>query len=68
MNFIDAVNNMGEGKKMNRKTWSGIYIMSLQGQSYIWEIGASNRNPTINANVYTPSIDDILADDWTVKN
>ena len=67
MNFIDAVNNMLSGKRMIRTGWSGYYLSILNGQNYIWSIGSSGDAPKVNAAIYTPSIDDILANDWIVK-
>lgn len=67
MNIIDAVANMKSGARMVRKEWSGKYISILYGQSYIWMIGDNNSHDIINANVYTPSIEDISANDWMVK-
>jgi hypothetical protein len=66
MNFIDAMNNMLAGKRMIRMGWSGFYLIIITGQNYIWSIGKDSVNNT-NTNIYTPSIDDILATDWIVK-
>lgn len=67
MNFIDATNNMMQGKRMVRSTWSGYYLTILSNQNYIWNVGNSNVTQTINAYLFTPSIEDILATDWIVK-
>lgn len=67
MNFVDALTNMINGKKLMRQIWSGSYIAIYSGQSYIWQIGSTNKNPEPNAITYIPSIDDLLATDWMVK-
>lgn len=67
MNFMDAVANMIAGKRIIRKGWGGNYLTILNNQNYIWNIGNGNDKPIINASLYTPSLDDILADDWMVK-
>lgn len=66
MTFMDAMNNMIAGKHLIRMGWSGFYLTILSGQNYIWSVGKDSANAT-NANVYTPSIDDIFATDWIVK-
>ena len=66
MNFMDAVSNMSAGKKLIRPYWSGYYLSILSGQSYIWTLG-NTGGLTINAGIYTPSIEDINATDWVVK-
>jgi hypothetical protein len=67
MNFMDAVNNMSSGKRMIRQGWAGFYLAILNNQNYIWNIGNGNDKPVINAILYTPTLDDILANDWMVK-
>lgn len=66
MNFTDAMQNMINGKKLIRMGWSGYYLLILSGQNYIWSVGKDSATST-NANIYCPSIDDILASDWIVK-
>lgn len=68
MNFSDAVVNLVNGKKMMRQKWGGYYILLINGQSYIWQIGSINIKSDPNVVVYIPSIDDILAQDWFIKN
>lgn len=67
MNFNDAVNNMIAGKRLMRPHWVGYYTYILPNQSYIWTVSNSNDKPTVTANVYIASIEDILADDWILK-
>ena len=67
MFFTDAVINMQAGKRLIRTGWSGYYLTVLYGQSYIWSIGLSGSQPSVNASVYTPTTDDILASDWIIK-
>lgn len=67
MNFADAVNNMINGKKLVRPKYSGLYLAILDGQNYIWSIGTNVDRAIINANIFIPSIDDILATDYSVK-
>lgn len=66
MNFMDAIQNMIGGKRLLRMNWSGNYLVILPGQHYIWSVGSDNINST-NSNIFTPSINDILATDWIVK-
>jgi hypothetical protein len=66
MNFMDAINNLRDGKKLMRPEWSGYYVIILDGQSYIWSIGFG-KTQSVNAQIYTASIEDILANDWMVK-
>lgn len=65
MNFMDAVNNMINGKRLIRQGWGGMYLAILSGQNFIWSIG-SGSGKVINASIYTPNIDDIFAADWIV--
>lgn len=66
MNFTDAMQNMINGKKLIRMGWSGFYLIILSGQNYVWSVGKDSANAT-NANIFIPSVDDILASDWIVK-
>lgn len=67
MNFVDAVNNMKDGKRMARPTWGGgFYSVILYNQNYIWQITKDNAQGT-NAIIYIPSVEDISATDWFVK-
>jgi len=66
MNFTDAVNNMINGKRMIRTPWTGLYVCIMPGQGYIWIIRKDSVNAT-NADIYTPSVDNMLANDWIVK-
>lgn len=67
MNFADAVNNMINGKKLVRPKYSGLYLAILDGQNYIWEIGVNGSQAAVNAKIFIPSLDDILATDYSVK-
>lgn len=66
MNFMDAVVNMINGKHVTRQGWSGFYLTILTGQNYIWSVGKDSSSST-NSNIYTPSVDDLMATDWIVK-
>jgi hypothetical protein len=68
MNFIDATNNMLAGKYLIRQSSSGEYCAIFPMQNYIWKIFPDSDKPIINAIIYTPSQEDILATDWIVKN
>lgn len=69
MNFMDAIDNMSSGKRMNRPHWEGYYAIMMPNQNYIWSVPNSGNKPVINASVYICSIDDIYAMDWcVVKN
>ncbi len=68
MNFLEAVNLMGPDCKLTREKWTGFYLTILPGQNYIWSIGSPSATPVVNAVIYTPSVSDILATDWIVKN
>jgi hypothetical protein len=67
MNFLDAVDNMINGKKLIRQGWAGYYLAILSNQNYIWNIPNGNDKPVINVALYTPSVSDISANDWIVK-
>ncbi len=67
MNFMDAVVNMINGKRVIRATWGGFYLSILSNQDYIWNIGSGGSKPIITATIYTPSVDDMMATDWMVK-
>lgn len=67
MNFMDAVMNMVNGKRLIRTGWSGMYLSILNNQNYIWSIGNGSEKPILNATLYMPSIEDIQANDWIVK-
>lgn len=67
MNFIDAVNNMINGRRLIRQGWAGYYIAILSNQNYIWHIDNGTDKPVVNSSIYAPSVDDILANDWMVK-
>lgn len=66
MGFIDAVNNMFNGKRMIRPKWNGYYLIILDGQNFIWIISKDNVG-NANVNIYTASIEDIQATDWIIK-
>lgn len=68
MNFMDAVNNMINGKRVIRQPWAGFYLCILPNQDYIWSVGQDSKNST-NSGIYTPSKVDINANDWiALKN
>lgn len=68
MGFMDAVNSMISGAKCVRQSWMvGFYVCILGNQSFIWNVAKDTSNTT-NSSVYVPSINDILANDWVVKN
>lgn len=66
MIFMDAVNNMIEGKHLARSGWSGYYLVILSGQNFIWSVGKDSASAT-NAVIFIPSVDDLFANDWIVK-
>lgn len=69
MNFIEATKLMIAGNLAIREKWGNtFYLAILRGQKYIWHIENASLTPTITANVYTPSSDDILANDWVIKS
>lgn len=70
MNFIEATTGMLNGQSMVRQKWSGAgyLVMIIKGQGYIWTMPFVNDKPTIPASLYTPSVEDILATDWIIKN
>lgn len=67
MNFMDAVGNMTAGKRVIRQGWAGYYLAILNNQNYIWSIGNGTEKPVLNASLYIPTLDDIMASDWIVK-
>lgn len=67
MNFMEAVANMQIGERLYRSKWQGYTMNIIPGQGYIWSIPLSTTAPRIDAAIYTPSIEDILANDWIVK-
>jgi hypothetical protein len=68
MNFIDATNQMLNGKMVVRPKWqSTFYLSILNNQNYIWHVDNGTDKPSVNASIYSPTVDDILANDWIVK-
>lgn len=67
MNMIDAVTNMLAGKRLYRPSWNGYTVSIIPNQTYIWSIPNSGDKAAVNATVYTASVDDLVASDWTVK-
>lgn len=68
MNFMEAVESMQKGERLIRKTWeTGFSITILPNQTFIWSIADGGKNPTINASIYIPKIEDIFSEDWQVK-
>jgi len=67
MNFIDAVGNMQAGKRLMRTGWLAYAVSILPGQAYIWSIPSRNDSAVVNAAIYVPSVQDIQANDWIVK-
>lgn len=68
MDFMTAMQKIMGSFEVYRKSWSGYYVACLRGQSYLWKIGDTNQIANINASIYVPSVDDIFANDWMVKN
>jgi hypothetical protein len=67
LNFVDAVSNLMQGKRMVRPNWVGYYIILLPGQSYIWQVGNTSASIQPNSMEYVASVPDINATDWSVK-
>lgn len=67
MIFKEAFDLMLKGEKLFRPHWAGYYATVLYNQNYIWQIAMTGTTAVINATIYTPSVQDILANDWTLK-
>jgi uncharacterized protein DUF2829 len=68
MKFMDAVSNMLSGERLLRTRWQGYTINIIPGQSYMRSIPLTTTSARIDDSIYTPSIEDIMADDWIVKS
>lgn len=66
IDFYNCISHLQKGNRMLRPGWE-YYLSLMPNQSYIWIVGNGNPNPTINATIYNPSINDILATDWIMK-
>ena len=65
MLFMEALENVIEGKYVTRNAWdsTGEYIILLPGMPYIWKI---LTQPQANAGTWTPLVADLEADDWKI--
>ncbi len=66
MLFNEALNAMKEGKMARRCHWSleDGYLVVMDGAKHIWKILTS---PQPNAGNHIPSVEELSADDWEVK-
>jgi len=69
MNIIEVINQLENGKKIRRKGWNNLALISYRDYSFIYTLYmydlVSNEyvNPYI---IYQFTVSDILADDWKV--
>jgi hypothetical protein len=66
MTFIEAFAALRMGKICTRRGNIDSYIVLLPRQDYMWQINGVNKQPSINATVYSPSQSDVMASDWIV--
>lgn len=68
MTLSEATTGMLLGKLAIRIGWAGYFLTILPNQNYIWSVGRGSSTPQVNAVIYIPSAEDILATDWIFKN
>lgn len=69
MNIIEAVSKLENGKKIRRKGWNNLTLISYSDYNfvytlYLYDLVSSNYvSPYIT---YNFTVSDVLADDWEV--
>ena len=67
MNFSEALINLKQGKKLNRKGWNGKHQFIRTYKSHICGdmfIIVNTATETINS--WIPSVSDLYAEDWEI--
>lgn len=64
MNFQDTWKLLQEGEVISRSSWDSSYIALLPNVNHIWYVDFDMEG--VNSCNYTPTIQDLLANDWQV--
>lgn len=68
MNYIEAIQAMQQGQFITRSRWNEFYLGILPFQRYVWQIAINPKmENTVNACIYVPANEDILATDWKIR-
>ena len=69
MNIIEAVSKLEHGKKIKRKGWENIALISYTSNTYISELYIYDlvfKDDVFPLIKYQFNVTDILADDWEI--
>ena len=69
MNIIEAVSKLEHGKKIKRKGWENIALISYTSYAFIYDLYIYDlvlKNDVFPLIKYQFNVTDILADDWEV--
>lgn len=63
MQFNEMLLSLHAGQYAARAGWTTEYICVMPGMQHIWQI---KTQPSANAGNWLPSVEDLLASDWSI--